>query len=112
MNPNLFISRSYSSTANGRGFTESDKLAVWQKASAVNGFDPGVMRMDSCGALIAWNEYGNTKEYGNGWEIDHIMPVARGGTDAISNLQALQWQNNRDKGDKLTANYCLVSRKV
>ena len=34
-----------------------------------------------------------------GWEIDHLKPVVLGGTDDIENLNALQWQNNRSKGD-------------
>lgn len=112
MYPNLPFARNHGTTTSGRGFSDADKLAVWQKASPASGFDPSIMRMDSCGALIAWSEYGKTVENGNGWEIDHINPVARGGTDIISNLQALQWQNNREKGDKITANYCLVSRKA
>ena len=36
-----------------------------------------------------------------GWEIDHIKPVSKGGTDNLSNLQPLYWENNRSKGDKL-----------
>jgi len=34
-----------------------------------------------------------------GWEIDHKKPVANGGTDDLDNLQPLQWENNRHKGD-------------
>ncbi|MCB9047275.1 MAG: HNH endonuclease [Chitinophagales bacterium] len=44
-------------------------------------------------------EFGNRgSEYG--WEIDHIIPVAAGGTDNIHNLQALHWKVNEEKGDQ------------
>jgi 5-methylcytosine-specific restriction endonuclease McrA len=36
-----------------------------------------------------------------GWEIDHINPVANGGTDIDNNLQPLNWKNNAAKSDKL-----------
>lgn len=36
-----------------------------------------------------------------GWEIDHITPKARGGSDATVNLQALNTRLNRQKGDSL-----------
>jgi 5-methylcytosine-specific restriction endonuclease McrA len=46
---------------------------------------------------MRYGEYGQTSKYG--WEIDHIKPVSKGGTDDLSNLQPLQWENNRRKGD-------------
>jgi 5-methylcytosine-specific restriction endonuclease McrA len=34
-------------------------------------------------------------------EIDHIVPVSKGGLTAENNLQALCWRCNRSKGSKL-----------
>lgn len=84
-----------------RGFSEEQKQIAWQKAQIVPGRDPGTMRKDACGAWIVWADYGNTNS-DFGWEIDHIHPVAKGGTDHPSNLQALHWKNNRAKGDSTT----------
>lgn len=71
---------------------------VWNKASIVPHVDPNEWRKDYAGAWIKKSEYGNcNSDYG--WEIDHQKPVSRGGTDDLYNLQPLQWENNRSKGD-------------
>jgi 5-methylcytosine-specific restriction endonuclease McrA len=88
-------------------YTEQQKVAVWNKGRIVQGYDPRYVRADACGAFIEWNHYGNTASR-YGWEIDHVIPVALGGASVLANLQPLQWQNNRAKGDSLALNYCVV----
>jgi hypothetical protein len=98
--------RSPNTSQFGGRFTAAEIVAVWQKAQVAPGYDPAVIRRDGCGAFIAFSNYGQTVSLG--WEIDHAFPIARGGTDVMSNLQPLQWENNRHKGDSWPNWTCAV----
>jgi len=91
----------------GRAFPPPMVEAVWRKGQVVPGYDPSAVRKDRCGAWIQRDHYGRT-ESRYGWEVDHIVPASRNGSDDLSNLQPLQWENNRQKGDNFPHWTCAV----
>lgn len=86
---------------NSKKWSRDTIQQVWEKATVVYSHDSSEYRKDNCGAWIQFSQHGNRgSQYG--WEIDHITPVSLGGTDVLSNLQPLHWQNNVAKGDSRT----------
>ncbi len=71
---------------------------VWSKAIIILGQDSRLLRKDQCGAWIKWTDYGN-RNSAFGWEIDHITPTSKGGSDYLFNLRPLHWRNNARKSD-------------
>jgi hypothetical protein len=79
-------------------FDDETIQSVWEMAKEIARNNPNVWRQDQCGAWIKRDEYGNrNSEFG--WEIDHITTVSRGGSDDLSNLRPLQWENNASRQD-------------
>lgn len=99
--------RQPSTTRTGHSFDAATIEAVWRKGQIVPGHDATRWRKDSCNAWMSRQAYGTTGDFG--WEIDHIQPVAAGGSDMFSNLQPLHWRNNRGKGDKYPTWQCTIS---
>ena len=74
-------------------YTTEQLKEIWAKGepSTANG-NAAKWRKDEYGSLMKYDDYGDrTSEYG--WEVDHIISLADGGPDEMSNWQPLQWEN-------------------
>lgn len=76
----------------------SRKDDAWNNANELRGYNPDVWRKDAYGNKIKYGSYGTQGDYG--WEIDHKHPISKGGTNSSRNLQALYWEENRQKSNK------------
>lgn len=75
---------------------------VWDKGKPIRGKNPDVHRRDVYGNELYKPSYG--KEGEKSWEVDHIKPPGKGGSESIRNLQPLQTETNREKGDNYPFN--------
>ena len=71
-------------------------MHVWDKATKVPGYNADIWRKDFAGAWIRKDSYGMHSKYG--WEVDHLCPLSRGGSNDLDNLMPLHWQNDMTKG--------------
>lgn len=75
------------------------KDKVWNSAKTIRGKNPDTHRQDPYGNPIYYGSYGKYTQMG--WQVDHIKPVSRNGSNGIRNLQAMQTSTNQSKGNTL-----------
>jgi 5-methylcytosine-specific restriction endonuclease McrA len=76
--------------------TKSQREKAWENAKKIRGKDSEKYRQDPYGNTMYKASQGKNSEMG--WEVDHIKPKAKGGSDSTRNLQALNTSVNRSKG--------------
>ena len=61
---------------------------------------PNGVGYDFAGRKMIISNYGNNLS--GGWNVDHVLPVSKGGTDAKGNLQCTNIITNNNKADNTT----------
>jgi 5-methylcytosine-specific restriction endonuclease McrA len=81
--------------ASGRRLTQEERRQIaWDNVPALFGYT--ILKLDCDGRLISRYEYGKRSTLG--WEIDHIIPIYLGGSDAPWNLRARHHRGDRVAG--------------
>ena len=63
----------------------------------LNTYGNNAIARDIAGRVISFDEFGALTEFG--WNIDHIKPISKGGTDVIENILPMHWKTNQEKKD-------------
>ncbi len=77
---------------------DRQKDHAWDNAQTIRGKNPDLYRKDVEGNTLYKHSYGKNTEMG--WHIDHKKPLAKGGSEHLRNIQALQSTANIRKSDK------------
>jgi len=83
---------------------------VFNKGIIIPGKDPDMWRLDFQGKVIKFTERNSFGKYG--WNIDHNIPRASGGSDLLYNLFPLNWKDNIKFSNKLTEERKTYKRRV
>jgi len=75
--------------------------SVWLKGTPIKGLNPNIWRLDASGKKIKRDKQ-NSKKSKYAWNIDHIIPKTREGSDELCNLQPLNRVDNIRFSNKLT----------
>lgn len=75
-------------------WTEEELDAIFSKATPFL----GNVRKDAFGHYILRSAHGKSK-HPLGWDVDHIKPIADGGTNEFSNLRPLNIHDNRGRNN-------------
>ena len=60
--------------------------SIWAKGTPIPGYDPGTWRRDAYGNNMKYSDFGNRASQ-FGWERDHVVALALGGTDTVDNMR-------------------------
>ena len=77
------------------------KDAVWKKGKKIQDMDPNEFRKcNISNNIIRYSHYGDNNSVYN-WDIDHIIPKSKNGSNDISNLQPVSSSKNRSMGNSI-----------
>lgn len=84
-------------------------VKIWELANEIRGLDPNIWRADAYRNPIKIDIRDNVSIYG--WNIDHLNPKNKGGSDEFTNLQPMQAKKNDSIGNKLVKRSMMKNKR-